>query len=96
MGPTRKSRSVNKRFSNIREAAASKDKDAANTGKNRQKASPGIQKVNLFLNLFETKFFLYTCIQNMGNKVSIFKFFLAYLSMLLQSSGKEFIIVLFC
>lgn len=44
MGPTRKSRSVNKRFSNIREAAASKDKDAANTGKNRQKASPGIQK----------------------------------------------------
>ncbi|XP_058758503.1 protein ALWAYS EARLY 3 [Vicia villosa] len=44
MGPTRKSRSVNKRFSNIREAASSKDKDAPNTGKNRQKASPGIQK----------------------------------------------------
>ncbi|WJX96119.1 hypothetical protein P8452_77365 [Trifolium repens] len=44
MGPTRKSRSVNKRFSNIREAASSKDKDAANTSKNRQKASPGIQK----------------------------------------------------
>lgn len=49
MGPTRKSRSVNKRFSNIREAAFSKDKGAPNTGKNRQKASPGIQKVNLFL-----------------------------------------------
>ncbi|CAL5198850.1 unnamed protein product [Lathyrus oleraceus] len=44
MGPTRKSRSVNKRFSNIREAASSKDKGAPNTGKNRQKASPGIQK----------------------------------------------------
>ncbi|XP_027192378.1 protein ALWAYS EARLY 3 isoform X2 [Cicer arietinum] len=44
MGPTRKSRSVNKRFSNIREAASSKDKDAANTGKNRKKASPGIPK----------------------------------------------------
>jgi hypothetical protein len=68
MAPTRKSRSVNKRFSNIREAASSKDKDAANTSKNRQKASPGNQKVNLFLNLFGKNFFLYTCIQNMGRK----------------------------
>lgn len=63
MAPSRKSRSVNKRFSNIREAASSKDKDAANTSKNRQKASPGIQKVNLFLNLFGTKFFSYKCTQ---------------------------------
>ncbi|CAJ2634347.1 unnamed protein product [Trifolium pratense] len=44
MGPTRKSRSVNKKFS--REAESRKDKDAANTSKNRQKASasPGTQK----------------------------------------------------
>ncbi|KAJ1395191.1 SANT/Myb domain [Sesbania bispinosa] len=44
MAPSRKSRSVNKKFSNIREAASSKDKDAANASKNRQKASAGIQK----------------------------------------------------
>ncbi|KAJ1427279.1 SANT/Myb domain [Sesbania bispinosa] len=44
MAPSRKSRSVNKKFSNIHEAASSKDKDAANASKNRQKASAGIQK----------------------------------------------------
>lgn len=84
MGPTRKSRSVNKRFSNIREAASSKDKDAANTGKNRKKASPGIPKVSLFLNLFGTKLFLNTCTWNIGNKFSILQFFfVAFLTTLL-------------
>ncbi|KAK7292297.1 hypothetical protein RIF29_08075 [Crotalaria pallida] len=45
MPPSRKSRTVNKRFPNIREAGSSKDKNAENASKNRQKASPGgIQK----------------------------------------------------
>ncbi|KAL5163497.1 Protein ALWAYS EARLY 3 [Glycine soja] len=44
MAPSRKSRSVNKRFSTVREAASSKDKIAENASKNRLKASPGIQK----------------------------------------------------
>lgn len=44
MAPSRKSRSVNKRFSNVREAASSKDKNSENASKNRLKASPGIQK----------------------------------------------------
>ncbi|XP_027329953.1 protein ALWAYS EARLY 3 isoform X2 [Abrus precatorius] len=44
MPPSRKSRSVNKRFSNVREAASNKDKIAENASKNKQKASPGIQK----------------------------------------------------
>ncbi|TKY54128.1 ALWAYS EARLY 3 protein [Spatholobus suberectus] len=44
MAPSRKSRSVNKRFSNVREAASSKDKIVENASKNRLKASPGIQK----------------------------------------------------
>lgn len=44
MAPSRKSRSVNKRFSNVREAASSKDKIAESPSKNRPKASPGIQK----------------------------------------------------
>lgn len=60
MAPSRKSRSVNKRFSNVREAASSKDKIAESPSKNRPKASPGIQKVNLF-NYFKNKFFSYTC-----------------------------------
>ncbi|KAK7264608.1 hypothetical protein RJT34_32217 [Clitoria ternatea] len=44
MAPSRKSRSVNKRFSNVREAASSKDKTVENASKNRQKAGTGIQK----------------------------------------------------
>jgi len=58
MAPSRKSRSVNKRFSSVRETASSKDKITDNASKNRLKASPGIQKVNLFLYFFEKKFFL--------------------------------------
>lgn len=57
MAPSRKSKTVNKRLPNIRETASSKDKNAENASKNRQKASPGIQKVNLFLNFFGKKFF---------------------------------------
>ncbi|XP_061349128.1 protein ALWAYS EARLY 3 [Gastrolobium bilobum] len=37
MAPSRKSKSVNKKFSNIREAASSKDKNSENASKNRQK-----------------------------------------------------------
>ncbi|KAL2339063.1 hypothetical protein Fmac_013509 [Flemingia macrophylla] len=44
MAPSRKSRSVNKRFSSVRETASSKDKIADNANRNRLKASPGIQK----------------------------------------------------
>ncbi|KAG5101318.1 hypothetical protein JHK84_046287 [Glycine max] len=44
MAPSRKSRSVNKRFSTVREAASSKDKITENASKNRLKVSPGIQK----------------------------------------------------
>ncbi|XP_057752358.1 protein ALWAYS EARLY 3 isoform X1 [Arachis stenosperma] len=44
MAPSKKSRSVNKRFPNVREAASSKDKNAENASKNKQKASPGTQK----------------------------------------------------
>ncbi|CAJ1941052.1 unnamed protein product [Sphenostylis stenocarpa] len=44
MAPSRKSRSVNKRFSSVRETASSKDKIAENASKNRLKMSPGIQK----------------------------------------------------
>jgi len=58
MAPSRKSRSVNKRFSSVHETASSKDKITENGSKNRLKASPGIQKVNLFLYFFDKKFFL--------------------------------------
>ncbi|XP_027918483.1 protein ALWAYS EARLY 3 [Vigna unguiculata] len=44
MAPSRKSRSVNKRFSSVRETASSKDKITENASKNKLKASPGIQK----------------------------------------------------
>ncbi|XP_057419414.1 protein ALWAYS EARLY 3 isoform X2 [Lotus japonicus] len=44
MAPSRKSRSVKKKLSNIHEAASSRDKDAANVVKTRQKASAGVQK----------------------------------------------------
>ncbi|XP_068463378.1 protein ALWAYS EARLY 3 isoform X2 [Phaseolus vulgaris] len=44
MAPSRKSRSVNKRFSSVHETASSKDKITENGSKNRLKASPGIQK----------------------------------------------------
>ncbi|XP_019464011.1 PREDICTED: protein ALWAYS EARLY 3 isoform X2 [Lupinus angustifolius] len=44
MPPSRKSRTVNKRFSNIHEAASGKDKSEENATKNKQKASPGTQK----------------------------------------------------
>ncbi|CAL0325815.1 unnamed protein product [Lupinus luteus] len=44
MAPSRKSRSVNKRFSNIHEAASSKDKSEETASKNKQKASLGTQK----------------------------------------------------
>ncbi|XP_052727677.1 protein ALWAYS EARLY 3 isoform X3 [Vigna angularis] len=44
MAPSRKSRSVNKRFSSVRETASSKDKITENASKSRLKASPGIQK----------------------------------------------------
>jgi len=59
MAPSRKSKSVNKRFSNVREAASSKDKIAENASKNKQKASPGTQKVNLFPYFGKKFFFLY-------------------------------------
>ncbi|XP_025630070.1 protein ALWAYS EARLY 3 isoform X2 [Arachis hypogaea] len=44
MAPSKKSKSVNKRFPNVREAASSKEKNAENASKNKQKASPGAQK----------------------------------------------------
>ncbi|KAF7813668.1 Protein ALWAYS EARLY 3 [Senna tora] len=44
MAPSRKSRSVNKRLSNIREAASNKDKIIENVSKTRQHGSPGTQK----------------------------------------------------
>ncbi|KAF1875797.1 hypothetical protein Lal_00006427 [Lupinus albus] len=44
MAPSRKSRSVIKRFSNIHEAASSKDKSEETASKNKQKASPSTQK----------------------------------------------------
>ncbi|XP_047153750.1 protein ALWAYS EARLY 3 [Vigna umbellata] len=44
MAPSRKSRSVNKRFSSVRETASIKDKITENASKSRLKASPGIQK----------------------------------------------------
>ena len=47
MAPSRKSRSVNKRFSYINEVASSKDGETAN--KSRQRGSPGfVQKVIMF------------------------------------------------
>lgn len=55
MAPSRKSRSVKKKLSNIHEAASSRDKDAANVVKTRQKASAGVQKV--FLTYLERSYF---------------------------------------
>lgn len=52
MAPSRKSRSVNKRFTNIREAVSNKDKTTGNVSKIRQHGSPGLQKVHLLLNCF--------------------------------------------
>ena len=45
MAHSRKSRSINKRFSTVRVATSSKDKITENASKNRLKVSPGIQKV---------------------------------------------------
>ena len=48
MAPSRKSRSVNKRFSTVREAASSKDKITENASKNRLKVKQNVQnKYNL-------------------------------------------------
>ncbi|KAG4991712.1 hypothetical protein JHK87_025169 [Glycine soja] len=44
MAHSRKSRSINKRFSTVRVATSSKDKITENASKNRLKVSPGIQK----------------------------------------------------
>lgn len=49
MAPTRKSRSVNRRFSNLNEV--SQEKDAGNSSKNKQRVSHGLFEY-FFINLF--------------------------------------------
>ena len=91
MAPSRKSRSVNKRFSTVREAASRKDKIAETASKNRLKASPGIQKVSLFLYVFEKEFFSYTRTELKQRK----KFHLCSLLFLPECSFQEVIIIFF-
>lgn len=59
MAPSRKSRSVNKRFSSVRETASGKDKITENASKSRLKASPGIQKVICFFTSLKRNSFSY-------------------------------------